>query len=130
MIGLGVGTLLMTHRSPHGHHRTERPGHHVGSGAAVKVLTNLIGAVVTGDKIADAVFVYHRALVVRKRAALVTVPVLGELDRVRRASIAIGWLTGLASRPEPNRGRELEDPATARELLSLAGELRDSDEPR
>ena len=124
MIGRELGTLLMTRRSPHGHDRTDRPGHHVGSGVAVKALTNLVGSVVTGDMIADAVFVYHSALVARRRATLVQLPVLGEQDRIRRANIAIGWLTGLVTSPEPNRGREVEDPAVANELRSLARELR------
>jgi len=90
----------------------------------MKTLTNLMGSVVTGDLLADAVVVYHRALVARRRASLVEVPVLTEHDRIRRAKIAIGWLTGLASSPQPSRGPEIEDTAIAIELRSLARKLR------
>ena len=92
----------------------------------MRTLTNLMGSVVTGDMLADAVVTYHRALVARRRAALVEVPVLAEHDRIRRAKLSIGWLTGLASSPvgQPNSGTEIEDPAIAIELRSLARQLR------
>ena len=130
MIGPEVGTLLVTTRSHHGHDRAERAGPVVGHGAVMRALTNLMGAVVTGDVIADAVVAYHRALVARKRTTLVQLPVLADHDRVRRASLAIGWLTDLVSTPEPNRGREIEDAVTAGRLRSLAIQVRAEIEPR
>ena len=92
--------------------------------AVMRTLTNLMGSVVTGDLLADAVVVYHRALVARRRAALVEVPVLAEHDRIRRAKVAIGWLTGLVSNPQPSRRPEIEDTAIAIELRTLARKLR------
>lgn len=95
----------------------------------MRTLTNLMGSVVTGDLIAEAAFAYHRALEARRRATLVNLPVLGERDRVRRAYIAVGWLTGLSSKPEPSSGPEVEDAATANELHLLASALRAGNAP-
>src|SRR4051794_22291748 len=70
-------------------------------GGAMKTLTNLMGTVVTGNELADAVVEYHDALVTRRDVALVDIPVIGEANSVRRASLAIGWLTELVSASRP-----------------------------
>jgi hypothetical protein len=55
---------------------------------------------------------------------LVEVPVLVETNLIRRASIAVGWLTELASRPRLLSGEEVVDEATATSLHSRARKLR------
>ena len=86
----------------------------------MKTLTNLAGSVATGDSIADAVVVYHDALVARELAVVIEIPVVGDDVPVRRASLAVGWLTQLVATPAPRAGRDVEDATTVNSLHAMA----------
>jgi len=82
----------------------------------MKALVNLMGSYETGDAIADATVAYHDALESRHSVDLVEVPVVGGVDGVRRATIAVGWLTGLKAIPSARAGPDLCDDATVQTL--------------
>ena len=90
----------------------------------MKTLTNLMGSHVTGDEIANAVLAYHEALVARRSVGLVEIPVVGEERPARRATFAVGWLTGLVAASGPKAGRRaersVEDAALVSDLHALA----------
>jgi len=119
-ISIPGAKALTTKESP----RTPAPYKHSRPGAVMKSLTNLMGSVVTGDALADAAIAYHEALVATKNVDLVELPVLTENDLIRRASVAVGWLTELVSHPEPGVAGDLVDTPTADHLGFLTAEAR------
>jgi hypothetical protein len=86
----------------------------------MKLLTNRTGSYLTGDELADAVMRYGLALARRRELDVVDIPFLTTDGGVRRVELTIGWSADTTATSSAERGQELTESDTARQMNEKA----------
>jgi hypothetical protein len=89
----------------------------------MKLLTNRTGSYLTGDELADAVMRYSLALARRRELDVVDIPFITDDGGVRRVELPIGWSANTTATSSAERGQELTESDTARQMNEKAARI-------